>query len=119
MEVGTMSRRWGRGKGESASVCGRGSAVPSFLLARSRMLILGSQPASIPCVNSIPVEAQPFALGTAIIGVLFLAALIRVWLLRRVETKLLKNRDALEKQVLLQQREIMEIRKDSAEWRTE
>jgi hypothetical protein len=70
-------------------------------------------------VNSIPLEAHPYALFTAIVATLFLAALVRLWLLRRVEAKLLKNKDVLEKQVLAQQREIMAIRQDANEWRAE
>ncbi len=52
-------------------------------------------------------------------AVLFIAALIRVWLLRRVEEKLLKTRDKLEAQVLSQQKDLMQVRSDSNAWRTE
>lgn len=56
---------------------------------------------------------------TVIMAVLFLAALIRTWLLRRVETKLLKNKDVLEQQVVQQQRDLMAVRQDANAWRTE
>lgn len=70
-------------------------------------------------MNSIPLEAQPYAVVIALISSLFFAALVSLWLLRRKEAKLLKNRDALEKQILLQQRELMANRKESSEWRAE
>jgi hypothetical protein len=52
-------------------------------------------------------------------AVLFIAALIRVWLLRRVEEKLLKNKDKLEAQVISQQKDLMQVRSDSNAWRSE
>ena len=56
---------------------------------------------------------------TVIMGVLFIAALIRVWLLRRAETKLLKNKDTLEKQIVQQQRDLLAVRQDANAWRAE
>jgi hypothetical protein len=70
-------------------------------------------------VKSIPPEAVPYVLGTAIMAVLFIAGMIRLWLLRRVEEKLLKNKDALEKQVVTQQKDLMQVRSDANAWRTE
>lgn len=64
-------------------------------------------------------EAQPFVVFTALIAVFFVAALVRLWLLRRVEDRLLKNKDALEKQVVTQQKELMQARSDSNAWRAE
>lgn len=52
-------------------------------------------------------------------AVLFIAGMIRLWLLRRVEEKLLKNKDALEKQVVTQQKDLMQVRSDANAWRTE
>ncbi|MCX6854218.1 MAG: hypothetical protein NTV80_04860 [Verrucomicrobia bacterium] len=70
-------------------------------------------------MKSIPIECQPFVLMTLIMAVLFIAALIRVWLLRRTESKLLKNRDALELQILDQQKDLMNTRQDANAWRAE
>ncbi|HYF36761.1 MAG TPA: hypothetical protein VD994_15810 [Prosthecobacter sp.] len=70
-------------------------------------------------MKPFPPEAHPFVLVTALMAVFFVAALIRVWLLRRQEEKLLKNKDALEKQIVAQQREVMAIRADSQQWRAE
>jgi hypothetical protein len=70
-------------------------------------------------VKSIPPEAGPYVLGTALMGLLFIAGMIRLWLLRRVEEKLLKNKDALEKQVVTQQKDLMQVRSDANAWRTE
>jgi hypothetical protein len=64
-------------------------------------------------------EAQPFIVLTALIAVFFIAALGRLWLLRRIEDRLLKNKDALEKQVLVQQKELMQVRSDANAWRAE
>jgi hypothetical protein len=64
-------------------------------------------------------EAQPFVVLTALIGVFFAAAIVRLWLLRRVEDRLLKNKDALERQVLAQQKELMQVRSDANAWRAE
>lgn len=52
-------------------------------------------------------------------GVLFLAALISLWVLRKTEAKLLKNKDALEKQIIQQQRDLLSLREDSNAWRGE
>lgn len=52
-------------------------------------------------------------------GVLFVAGMIRLWLLRRVEERLLKNKDALEKQVLTQQKDLLAVRTDASAWRAE
>lgn len=64
-------------------------------------------------------EAEPFVILTALIAVFFIAAIVRLWLLRRVEDRLLKNKDALEKQVLTQQKELMQARSDANAWRAE
>jgi hypothetical protein len=75
----------------------------------------------LPCrsVSAIPPEAHIFVLATVLMAVLFVLALVRVWLLRRAEEKLLKNKAALEKQVVDQHREVLAIRSDSAQWRAE
>ena len=52
-------------------------------------------------------------------AVLFVAGMIRLWLLRRVEERLLKNKDALEKQVLTQQKDLLAVRTDASAWRAE
>ncbi len=75
--------------------------------------------ACIAGVKSIPAECQPYVLLTAIMGVLFITALIRTWLLRRVEAKLLKNKDALENQIVQQQKDLMATRQDANAWRAE
>ena len=82
-------------------------------------MIIGSPPASIVLVNSIPPECQPYVLITAIMGVLFLAAMISLWLLRQNEAKLLKNKDALEKQIIHQQKDLLVARQDANAWRAE
>lgn len=64
-------------------------------------------------------EVHPFILGTSILAVILIAALIRLWLLRRVEAALLKNRDALERQIVTQQRDLLKVRTESNEWRVE
>lgn len=56
---------------------------------------------------------------TAIMAVLFIAAMVRVWLLRRTESRLLKNRDVLEQQILHQQKDLMSTRQDANAWRAE
>lgn len=70
-------------------------------------------------MKPIPAEAVPYTLATAIMAVLFIAALVRVWLLRRVEEKLLKNKDKLEAQVITQQKDLMLVRSDANSWRSE
>lgn len=52
-------------------------------------------------------------------GVLFLAAMISLWLLRKNEAKLLRNKDALEKQIIQQQRDLLAARQDANAWRAE
>jgi len=64
-------------------------------------------------------EASPYILGTSLMAVLFVAGMIRLWLLRRVEERLLKNKDALEKQVLTQQKDLLAVRTDASAWRAE
>ncbi|MBV6501244.1 MAG: hypothetical protein CJBNEKGG_03751 [Prosthecobacter sp.] len=81
--------------------------------------MLGPRTASLFSVNTFHPEAQPFVVLTALIGVFFVAAMVRLWLLRRVEDRLLKNKDALERQVLAQQKELMQVRSDANSWRAE
>lgn len=50
---------------------------------------------------------------------IFFAAMVRLWLLRRVEESLLKSKAALEKQVLSQQKDLMQVRSDANAWRSE
>lgn len=52
-------------------------------------------------------------------AVLFIAALVRVWLLRRHEDKLVKKLETQEKQVLTLQKDLTLTRQDSDKWRTE
>jgi hypothetical protein len=52
-------------------------------------------------------------------GVLFLAALISLWALRKTEAMLLKTKDALEKQIVQQQRDLLSVREDANAWRGE
>ena len=52
-------------------------------------------------------------------AVFFIAALIRVWLLRRQEEKLLKKIDSYEKQILTLQKDLMTNRQDANTWRAE
>lgn len=70
-------------------------------------------------MKSIPSEVGPYVLASAIMAVIFMAALIRVWLLRRVEEKLLKTKDKLEAQVISQQKDLMQVRSDANAWRAE
>ena len=70
-------------------------------------------------MTSLHPEAAPFALISAIMAVLFLAAMISLWLLRRTEAKLLKNKEALENQIVQQQQDLMTVRQDANAWRGE
>jgi hypothetical protein len=82
-------------------------------------LIIGVLPACMDLVNAIHPECLPYVLITSITGVLFLAALISLWVLRKAEAKLLKTKDTLEKQVVQQQRELLAVREDANAWRGE
>lgn len=82
-------------------------------------LPLGPLAACIRLVKTIPAECQPYVLLSIIMGVIFIAAIVRLWLLRRVEEKLLKNKDALEKQIVEQQKSLMAARQDANAWRAE
>lgn len=66
-----------------------------------------------------PSEHQIYVLATSLTAAFFVAAIVRLWLLRRVEERLLKNKEALEKQIVLQQKDLMTVRQDSNAWRTE
>lgn len=68
---------------------------------------------------SIPTDSQVYVLATSVMAAFFVAAIIRLWLLRSVEEKLLKNKEALEKQVVLQQKDLLTVRQDANAWRTE
>lgn len=72
-----------------------------------------------PPVSMTSSEATPYILSTSIMGVLFVAGMIRLWLLRRVEEKLLKNKEALEKQIVTQQKDLHLTRTDANAWRAE
>ncbi len=67
----------------------------------------------------LPLEAHPYILATGLMAVIFFAAMVRLWLLRRVEASLLKSKEALEKQVVTQQKDLMQVRSDANAWRTE
>jgi hypothetical protein len=67
---------------------------------------------------SLP-EHQIYIFATSIMAAFFVAAIIRLWLLRRVEEQLLKNKAALEKQVVTQQKDLMMVRQDANAWRSE
>jgi len=64
-------------------------------------------------------QHQIYVFATSFMAAFFVAAMVRLWLLRRVEEKLLKNKDALEKQIVLQQKDLMTVRKESNDWRME
>jgi hypothetical protein len=100
----------------------------TFTLSKLRRILQDSLPQACPearvllasrLVNSIPPEAAPYVLGTSLMGVLFIAGMVRIWLLRRVEEKLLKNKEALEKQIITQQKDLMQVRSDANAWRSE
>jgi|GEM_PF-1183789 len=67
---------------------------------------------------SLP-ENQIYVLATSLMAAFFVAAMVRLWLLRSVEEQLLKNKAALEKQVVMQQKDLMTVRQESSAWRTE
>lgn len=67
---------------------------------------------------SLP-EKQIYILAISFMAAVFVAALVRLWLLRREEERLLKNKNALEKQIVLQQKDLMTVRQESNAWRTE
>jgi len=52
-------------------------------------------------------------------AVFFIAALVRIWLLRRHEEKLLKKIDSREKQILTLQQDLILYREETNIWRTE
>lgn len=64
-------------------------------------------------------EHQIYVFATSLMAAFFVAAMVRLWLLRRVEEKLLKNKEALEKQIVLQQKDLMTVRQESNAWRNE
>lgn len=64
-------------------------------------------------------EKQIYILAISLMAGLFVAAMVRLWLLRRVEERLLKNKDALEKQIVLQQKDLLTVRQESNAWRVE
>lgn len=64
-------------------------------------------------------EKQIYILATSFMAGFFVAAMVRLWLLRRVEERLLKNKDALEKQIVLQQKDLLTVRQESNAWRVE
>ncbi|TDU72916.1 hypothetical protein EI77_01382 [Prosthecobacter fusiformis] len=68
---------------------------------------------------AIPTEYQIYVLATSLMAAFFVAAMVRLWLLRSVEDELLKNKAALEKQVVLQQKDLMTVRQESSAWRIE
>lgn len=70
-------------------------------------------------MKSIPPECLPYVLITVIMGILFLAAMVSLWVLRKTEAKLLKNKDALENQIVQQQRDLLFVREDANSWRGE
>jgi hypothetical protein len=66
-----------------------------------------------------PTELQAYIFATSLMAAFLVAAVVRLWLLRRVEEKLLKNRDDLEKQIISQQKDLHTARQESNAWRTE
>ncbi|MEN3942025.1 hypothetical protein WJU23_12075 [Prosthecobacter sp. SYSU 5D2] len=66
-----------------------------------------------------PTEHQIYVFATSLMAAFFVAAMVRLWLLRRVEEKLLKNKEALEKQIVLQQKDLLTVRQESNAWRME
>lgn len=67
---------------------------------------------------SLP-EKQIYILAISLMAGIFVAAMVRLWLLRREEERLLKNRAALEEQVVLQQKDLQTVRQESNAWRME
>ncbi|MBB5040103.1 hypothetical protein [Prosthecobacter dejongeii] len=67
---------------------------------------------------SLP-EKQIYILAISFMAAIFVAALVRLWLVRREEERLVKNKDVLEKQIVLQQKDLMTVRQESNAWRTE
>jgi hypothetical protein len=70
-------------------------------------------------VKNFPSESHPFILATAVMAVFFIAALVRIWLLRRHEEKLLKKIDSREKQILTLQQDLILYREETNIWRAE
>ncbi len=91
-------------------------------LRRSEMfqqLRLGSLPASFARVNSIPLEAQPFALAAALFGVGAILLAIRLSITSRAHSLLRQSRNDLEIHLLRAQRDLASARDDAAEWRSQ
>lgn len=66
-----------------------------------------------------PNEQQLYVFAMSFVAAIFVAAMVRLWLLRREEERLLKNKEALEKQIVIQQKDLLTVRQESSAWRME
>lgn len=66
-----------------------------------------------------PNDQQMYVFAMSFVAAIFVAAMVRLWLVRREEERLLKNKEALEKQIVIQQKDLMTVRQDANAWRTE
>jgi hypothetical protein len=64
-------------------------------------------------------DAPTLKLGLTIVGSLLFIAMVRIVFLLRTNTRLLESTQKMEKQVLIQQQEILAVRSDSNAWRGE
>lgn len=73
------------------------------------------------CLDSSvkPIPSDAYTIAAAIMAVFFVAGMVRVWLLRRVEDKLLKRTKFLETELAMKEREVSAVRQDAFAWRSE
>lgn len=90
--------------------------VPRFA---SQSLIIGVKAACVLEVPTLSPEAHPFILATSIMAALFVAAMVRLWLLRQAEEGLLKVNSELEMKVAAQHLELTNARAENNQWRAE
>lgn len=64
-------------------------------------------------------DHQIYVFITSAMTAVAVTVVIRLWLLRREEAKLLRNRQALEKQILQQQNDLLKTRQENQAWRGE
>lgn len=64
-------------------------------------------------------DHQIYVFITSLMTAVAVTVVIRLWLLRREEAKLLRNRQALEKQILQQQSDLLTTRQENQAWRGE
>ena len=80
-------------------------------------LRFGALAASFQRVNSIPPEAQSFAIATAVLAVIAIGLAIRLSITSRSFGLLRQSRNDLEVHLLRAQRDLASARDDAAEWR--